>query len=227
MGKRQAAANRVFVGYQWRTYKGIWEKILSDLHKKSPLHFMAIGREPGQPAAQLLSNILGALDRSSAAFFDASGGNANVSLEYGYARSIMAENSLYLFMDEDSSASSSPGSPIISDLAGTVANRYQIGDGRLEKTIEAVAENHVYVKRFKRFCRQRSYRGGTIKFLIRMIRQLDGKTSILRRELLDDVVHDARKKETYVDKHLKELHKAGLLTVSRGNEYSSRVSVAG
>lgn len=92
---KDRAANQIFVGYPWKTYKSHWENTLNELHKRSPLYFVAIGRKPGQPAAQLLNSILRTIDRSSYAFFDASAGNPNVALEYGYARATIDEESIY------------------------------------------------------------------------------------------------------------------------------------
>lgn len=224
---RDRAANQIFVGYPWKTYKSHWEKTLNELHKRSPLYFVAIGRKPGQPAAQLLNAILKAMDRSSYAFFDASAGNPNVALEYGYARATLDEASIYLFRDENASSSSGPGSPIISDLAGSVANHYALNDSRLEDTIREIASGHPYTRRFERFCGQRRYKGGTRQFLVRILRQLDGKPSVLRRELLDNLMHETRKPETYIANYLKELHKGGLITISKGNEFSSRVQISG
>jgi hypothetical protein len=225
--KRNSIPNRIFVGYPWKTYKPIWEGILSDIHKKYPLHFYAIGREPGQPALQLLNKILGTIDSSSLVLIDSSTGNPNVSLEYGYAKAKIKEDELFLFIDEESAISTSIGAPIISDLAGTTANKYKFGDKRLKETIVAIAENHNYTKRFNRFCRRRSYKGGTRKLLVRIIRKFDGVDSVLRRELLDDLSHEARKTEEYIEKYLRELHGAGLITITRGNEYSSRVAISG
>lgn len=224
---KDRSANRIFVGYPWKTYRAHWERTLADLHKRSPLHFMAVGREPGQAAAQLVTHILQSIDRSTIAFFDASAGNPNVALEYGYARATLEDESLYLFIDENATASSGPGSPIISDLAGAIANRYALNDSRLKDAVTAIAKQHPYDRRFERFCRQRKYKGGTRRFLVRLIRQLDGKDSMLRRELIDTVVHESHKSEAYVSKYLKELHEAGLITVSRGNEYSSRIQISG
>ncbi len=224
---KDRAANQIFVGYPWKTYKSHWENTLNELHKRSPLYFVAIGRKPGQPAAQLLNSILRAIDRSSYAFFDASAGNPNVALEYGYARATLDEESIYLFRDENATSASGPGSPIISDLAGSVANHYALNDSRLEEAIREIAAAHPYVRRFDRFCSQRSYKGGTRQFLVRILRQLDGKSSILRRELLDNLMHETKKTESYVANFLKELHKGGLITISKGNEYSSRIQISG
>jgi hypothetical protein len=60
-----------------------------------------------------------------------------------------------------------------------------------------------------------------------MIRRLDGLDSILRREFLDDLVHETKKTEGHISGYLKALHEAGLLTVTRGNEHSSRIHVSG
>jgi hypothetical protein len=219
-------ANRIFLGYPWNPYKTMWETLVADLHKQFPVHFLAIGREQGLPAGQLLVNIMTALDNSSAAIFDASTGNANVSLEYGYFRAKRGETNVYLFLDEDARVPAGH-TPIISDLAGAVANKYRPTDNRLRTSVEAICERHPYVKRFVKFCRQRRYKGGTRKFLIRVIRKLDGRESVLRRELLDDLMHDTRKEEAYLDRYLKELHEAGLITITRGNEHSSRVHLSG
>lgn len=227
MSKRGEVANRVFVGYPHKTYKAFWESILGELHARYPLHFLALGREPGQPALELLVEILRAVDSSSAALLDASTGNANVSLEYGYAKKAMAETEVYLFLDEDSSVAGGPGAPIISDLAGATANRYKLGDHRLREAVEAIARRHPYTKRYEKFCRQRKLRGGPRKLLIRILRKLDGRDSVLRRELLDDLLHETNKDERGLSNYLKGLHEAGLITITRGNEFSSRVFVAG
>jgi hypothetical protein len=224
---KERSANQVFVGYPWKTYRPHWEGIIKEFHKWSPLHLVAVGRRAGQPAAQLLTIILQTIDRSSAAFFDASAGNPNVALEYGYARATLDESAIFLFRDENAASSTGPGSPIITDLAGAVATQYALNDNRLEAAIDEIANAHPYVRRFERFCRQRKYRGGTRRLLVRILRQLDGKASMLRRELLDNLIHEAKKSEAYIITYLKELHGAGLITISKGNEFSSRIGVSG
>lgn len=226
MPRRERCANQVFVGYPWKTYRAHWEAAIGKLHTWSPLHFVAIGRQTGQPAAQLLTKILDAIDRSSIAFFDASAGNPNVALEYGYARATLDDASIYLFRDENATATSGPGSPIISDLAGAIATQYALNDARLKDAIDDIASSHPYVKRFERFCRQRKYKGGPRRLIVRILRQLDNKPSMLRREMLDNLVHEARKPEAHILKYLKELHGAGLITISKGNEYSSRITIS-
>jgi hypothetical protein len=224
--KPHVVANQIFLGYPWDPYKTMWETLVQQLHKKYPVHFLAVGREAGQPATQLLVNIMSALDSSSTAVFDASTGNANVSLEYGYFRATRGETSAYLFIDEDAKLPAGK-TPIISDLAGAVANKYKPTDNRLRDALHAMCDRHQYVRRFVKFCGQRKYNGGSRTFLIRMIRQLDGRGSMLRREFLDDLMHETKKSEAHINKYLKELHNAGLLTVSKGNTFSSRVAIGG
>ncbi|MCX7030683.1 MAG: hypothetical protein NTU62_11270 [Spirochaetes bacterium] len=223
--KSNYVPNRIFLGYPWNPYKPMWEAVVADLHKQYPVHFLAIGREQGQPAGQLLLKVMKGLDSSSAAIFDASTGNANVSLEYGFFRATRDEDNVFLFLDEDAKVPS--GSPIISDLAGSIANKYRPTDNRLKGIVKAICEQHSYVKRFNKFCRQRKYGGGTKRFLLRIIRHLDGRDSILRRELIDDLIHETKKDEKYLTQRIKDLHEGGLITITRGNEYSSRIHISG
>jgi hypothetical protein len=134
---------------------------------------------------------------------------------------------LALFLDEDAASGTGPGAPLISDLAGAIANKYRTTDTRLGAAVKAITARHPYVRRFNRFCRQRGYRGGTQKFLIRVIRQFDNRESILRRALIDDLAHESRKEPKYIENYVKQLHDGGLLTVTRGNNFSSRIHVAG
>jgi hypothetical protein len=225
--QKDRIANQIFLGYPWKTYRAHWEKLVKDLHRWLPIHFVALGRNPGQAASQLLDRIFVAIDRSSLAFFDASAGNPNVALEYGYARATLGETSIYLFRDENATSTTGLESPIISDLAGSIANHYALNDDRLKTGVQAIIKDHPYAKRFDQFCRGRKYKGGTRRLLVRMLRQLDGKPSLLRREMLDNLIHDTKKKEAYLVRYLKELHKAGLVTISKGNENGSRVTISG
>jgi hypothetical protein len=62
---------------------------------------------------------------------------------------------------------------------------------------------------------------------MRVIRKLDGEDSILRRTLVNDLAFETKKDEKYVVRYITELHKSGLLTITRGNHFSSRVSIGG
>jgi hypothetical protein len=82
--KREFIPNQVFVGLPWKNIRPRYEKIIGRLENKFPLYFTIVGRDDGQSAEDLFE-IIKRVATSSFAVFDANG-NANVSLEYGYAR---------------------------------------------------------------------------------------------------------------------------------------------
>jgi hypothetical protein len=106
----------VFVGLQWKNVRPRYEKCIDRLEKKYPLHFTIVGRKDAQDAEGLLGVITARLERSSYGIFDATSGNANVSLEYGYAEALVIPRVIFLSTHK---ASRQTGSgTIISDLSG-------------------------------------------------------------------------------------------------------------
>jgi hypothetical protein len=93
--KRKFIPNQVFVGLPWRIVRPKYERIISALEKKYPLHFTIVGRDDNQDAEALFEVIKGRIMSSSYALFDATGGNANVSLEYGYAEGIEVPRAIF------------------------------------------------------------------------------------------------------------------------------------
>jgi hypothetical protein len=165
---------------------------------------------------------------SSAAVFDASRGNANVSLEYGLAHFIEDLPS-YLLIDQHTMPNQvNVGTPIISDLAGATQNRWNIRDSStLKQHLRAVAENHPYTKRFKRYCRDRGLVKGQFRAPLKVIRLFDERDSILRREVIDELQSQWRNKKLRdIEYLLADLHKAGLITITRGREWASKVSIS-
>src|SRR5260221_9532622 len=100
MAKRQIVPNRVFLAYQWHIYRPVFEHVCADLHKTFPIYFYAVGRPSGQPAEALFDKIKTVLRTSTSAVFDASRGNANVSLEFGLAHFIDGLQT-FLVIDEN------------------------------------------------------------------------------------------------------------------------------
>lgn len=80
-------SNQIFIGYPWRTIRPKYLKIIQKLEKRFPLYLVLVGREVDHSAEELLKVIKQSLLSSSAAIFDVTGGNANVSLEFGIADS--------------------------------------------------------------------------------------------------------------------------------------------
>ncbi len=228
LGKRRYVPNRIFLAYPWETYRPHYETACQSLHKKYPVYFYAVGREKGTPAIDMFQKIKEVIGTSSYAVFDASKGNANVSLEYGLAE-LTPQLELFLLIDEHTIPSrSTPGTAIIADLAGVRQNRWRIDDpDGLKSHLEAIAERHQYTKRFKQWTRRHKMRGGAIASFTRIIRKFDGREEILRRELVDELVSDStRATEQEVDQRLKRLHDAGLITITRGREWASKVWIS-
>ena len=112
---KEVVPNQVFIGCPWRIVRKKYLDISEELKKKFPIHFVIIGSEAAHTAADLLNYIKTKLETSSTALFDVSGGNPNVSLEFGFAEGRNIESSLYISTRGDSSTKSV--SSIISDLA--------------------------------------------------------------------------------------------------------------
>jgi hypothetical protein len=227
LGRRTIIPNRIFLAYQWHIYRPVFEKICASLHRVYPVYFYAVGRPEGQPAEALLEKIKLVILTSTAAIFDASRGNANVSLEYGLAHFVSGLQS-YLLIDQHVLPNQiNPGTPIISDLAGSTQNRWTMGNPEtLRSHLKAIAENHPYTKRFKRYCRDRRLKAGQFRMPLKIIRLFDERESILRREVLDELEAEWRKPQREIERRLTDLHRAGLITISPGREWASRVSIA-
>ncbi len=228
MKRKVIVPNRIFLAYQWHIYRPIYEQICDELHRVFPVYFYAIGRPAGQPAQALLEKIESVLLSSSAAVFDASRGNANVSLEYGMARFIDGMTS-YLLIDQDTMPNHvNPGTPIIADLAGSTQNRWRIRDAKsLRSHLDAIAENHPYTFRFKRYCRDRGLVRGQFRRPLKVIRLFDERERILRREVLDllgaQLPHVA---PADLEDLVADLHQAGLITITPGREWASKISLS-
>jgi hypothetical protein len=75
--------NQVFIGCPWKTVRKKYVDLREQLKKRFPVHFVIVGSEVGHSAEDLLNFIKSRLETSSSAIFDVSGGNPNVSLEFG------------------------------------------------------------------------------------------------------------------------------------------------
>ncbi|MBK8179457.1 MAG: hypothetical protein IPK67_11345 [Planctomycetes bacterium] len=124
--------NQVFLGIPWKTVRPKYEGIVDKLKKTFPISFVIVGRDDNQDAEDLLEVIKKRLLSSSHAIFDATGGNANVSLEFGL-RMPRTFHARYVSV-HGASEEGLKESPIIADLAGKKQNRYSQTDG-LEKLL--------------------------------------------------------------------------------------------
>jgi hypothetical protein len=212
--------NQVFVGLPWKNVKRKWENALDWLKIRSPLFFVIVGRDDNQDAKDLLDSIKLRIDSSSYAIFDATAGNANVSLEYGYAEARDVKRALYISAHKASQRTKEQ--PILSDLAGKTRQQYK-NEPSLKRLINAFSGSHPYTKRFETFL-DRSFRRRSkgekkrIRALaLKVIHLCDSSASVRRedvvQQLMSDVSHYSRAE---VDSIIKDLHRAGLIYTARG-----------
>jgi hypothetical protein len=224
---RTIVPNRIFLAYQWHINRPIYEKICAELHKSFPVYFYAVGRPSGQQAEALLGKIESVMLSSTEAVFDASRGNANVSLEYGLAY-FVPDLKQYLLIDQSSLPSQiNVGTPIVSDLAGSMQNRWDLAKpSTLKEHLQAIAENHPFTTRFRRYCRDRRLTRGQYRAPLKVIRLFDAREAILRREAIDQLQSEWNGKTVKdIEKLLTDMHNAGLITMTPGREWASRISV--
>ena len=224
--KVEIIPNQVFVGLPWRNVRPRYESCIDNLEKKYPLHFTIVGRKDAQDAEDLLEVIKTRIDTSSYGIFDATGGNANVSLEYGYAEAIDLPRAIYLSTHK--AASSSKGSAIISDLSGKRRIEYK-NETSLKVQLESLCRNHDYTKRFETFLSRhgRRLRGAEKRrrrvLALKQIHYPDGKVQVRRADLIQ-AVQAAGYKTADVEEMLKKLHSDELLNVSRGRIAKVRIA---
>lgn len=214
--------NKIFIGCPWKTIRPKYLKIVSSLEHKYPIHFILIGRENDQRAEELFGIIKKSLFSSTFAIFDVTGGNANVSLEYGLADGAKIDRALYLNVHgHNSKSKDSKDSAIIADLAGQRRRQWK-NESSLKKLLNEFSKNHNFSKRFESIFKngtsnisnrhkKKSYRALAIK----IIHFLDDKESARRVDLVEQL-----RGESYDGKDIEFminlLHRGKLISVSKG-----------
>jgi len=220
-------ANQVFIGAAWSTVRPKYERIRKDFRKKYPLSFVIVGRTTSQDAEDLLQIIRSAIDSSSYAIFDATTGNANVSLEFGYAEAKAIPRALYL--SSHAAGRKTKETAIIADLAGKVRNQYA-QEAALKRSLSSFARDHAYTKRFERFVSQgfRRHKKGSRRrprsLALKIIHCLDGVREPRREDIVQNVLAGpgsyAREE---VDDMIGRLHTAGLIRSVQGRYSTVRI----
>lgn len=228
MAQREFTPNQVFIGLPWKNVRAKYENVIDRLRIRSPLSFVIVGRADDQDAEDLLVVIKNKLENSSYAIFDATWGNANVSLEYGYAEAKNIPRVLYFSTHK--AARKSTDTAIISDLAGKKRNHYATESG-LSKLLGTFSSAHAFTKRFEKALLQefRGHSKGGKKrgrsLALKVVHQLDGQSDIRRDDMFQSLMADmSGYEEKEVDDLIRRLHKRGVIYVERGRY--SRVSIA-
>jgi len=218
--------NQVFVGLPWRNVRRKYDNAIKKLEKKYPIYFEIVGKNDTQTAEDLFGIIKSRIASSSWAIFDATGGNANVSLEYGYAEGIDVQRSIFL---SDHKSSRKPNEqPIISDLGGKRRVPYKNEAGLL-KELEKFCKEHDYTKRYEKALAKLSAnmsKGNkrSARFVgLKIIRSLDGNPEIRRADLVQSLAAENYKNE-FIEKVIKGLHIARVIVVSPGK--NAKVQIA-
>jgi len=217
--KKSYIANQIFIGLPWKNVRPKYDRIIPKLEKKYPLHFAIVGRNDGQDAQHLFEIIKNRISESSFAVFDATSGNANVSLEYGYAEGLDVPRAIFL-SDHKAANKGKSGNPIISDLSGQRRVHYKTEKALLTE-LEKTCRTHAYTVRFEKALKtlfKRKGKGGKKSgraLALKIIRQLDGKQSVRRADLTQNILAQG-----YTDKEindlLKSLHLKKIITCSVG-----------
>ena len=212
--------NQVFIGCPYKTVRPKYERVIRELNKKYPLCFEIIGSTTSREATELLGLIKEKLGASSAAIFDATGGNANVSLEFGYAEGRNIPRHIYI-SEHGSATKVHKSSSIIADLQGKVRNVYK-QEAALDSMLENFCKSHPYSVKFDRVLRRAVHREGTgqkirlRKLAVKIVHQLDHQPDGVRHS---DVVQNMTA-DGYSDDETTRvigyLHKGGLLVSNRG-----------
>ncbi len=170
------------------------------------------------------------LENSSSAVFDVSGGNPNVSLEFGYAEGRNIESSLYI--STHGTSRKSQATAIISDLAGKRRKEYK-NERSLKRLLIEFSKSHPYTVKFEkalRVCTTNMNKGqkkSCRALSLKIIHYFDAKEKgVVRRDDLQNAVTsmNVNYSDTFVDGWIKKLHTQQLIKVTKGRY--SEVAIA-
>ena len=214
-------ANQIFLAIPWKGVRRRYENCVDHLRSRSPLSFVIVGRSDRQNADDLLEVIKERLESSSHAVFDASGGNANVSLEYGYAEALDIPRALYVSTHGRSIRDGSDP-PIIADLAGKRRNQYK-QETALKRLLTEFAQSHAYTIQIERFLADIGRRRGKGEkkrnraLALKIIHALDGQSNVRRADIVQRLLADqSRYAEFEIDSMIGKLHNASLIRSQQG-----------
>jgi hypothetical protein len=218
--------NQVFVGLPWKNVRARYDRVIKKLEKRFPLHFTIVGKNDGQSAEDLFEIIKTRISESSIGIFDATGGNPNVSLEYGYAEGLEIDRVIYVSTHK--AATSNSGSPIISDLGGKRRVQYKT-EASLKSHLENFSRSHNYTVRYEKFVKKafaklkKGEKKSNRTLALKVIHALDGVENRRHDDLVQHVQAEGYGNDEIRDM-IRKLHASGLINAEVGRY--SRVRVA-
>jgi hypothetical protein len=226
IASRQFVPNQVFLGLPWKNVRPRYERVIAKLEKKFPIYLTIVGRNDAQHAEDLFEIIKNRIASSSHAIFDATGGNANVSLEYGYAEGVGVPR--VLFLSTHGAAQRTAGSPIISDLGGQRRIQYKT-EKSLSNELHKFCREHAYTIRFEKALTSalKGLSKGAKKsgraLALKLVRVLDGEVEIRRADLVQRLQAQGYA-GSEIEALLKKLHAARVINCSVGRESKVRIA---
>jgi hypothetical protein len=224
--KKDIVSNRVFIGCPWKTIRPKYLKIVKRLEHSFPIHFVLIGRESDQRAEELLTLIKKNLLSSSMAIFDVTGGNPNVSLEYGIADASDVQRMIYLNVHGHHKADRD--SAIIADLAGQKRKQWK-NEQSLTRLLNEFSRTHNYTKRFEAFLSKttskltRHEKKSRRTLALKAIHFLNDKDQVRRTDIVESLLGEGYN-EDETETVLRSLHAEGLIFVASGRYSQVRIS---
>jgi hypothetical protein len=224
--KVKPIANQIFVGLPWKTIKPKYEKCIKRLKKKFPVNLCIIGWNDERDAVSLFDEIKAKITSSSEAFFDATGGNPNVSLEYGFAEGINLKRTV--FVNSHKGVKKKGESAIISDLAGKRRVQYA-NEKALSEALESLCQAHDFTKRFEAALRtmgkgkQKGEKKSLRALALSVIREFDSNLHIPRKKLVDSLMQKPEDKNLVSDA-LKGLIKGKVISAKKGIPFFITIS---
>src|SRR3990172_696300 len=225
---QDAIPNQVFIGAASHTVRPKYEKAIAILRKKRPLSFAIVGREENQEAEDLLQLIKDTILASSFAIFDATYGNPNVSLEYGFAEAHDIQRALYLSTHAAAQKTKDPA--IIADLAGKKRNHYA-QEKKLQTLLSKFASGHPYTLRFEEFLRAKyknaskgkKHRARTLA--LKVVHSLEGHRERRGSDIVQALLVDpSNYTQDEVSTMILRLHQAGLIQSQQGPHAKVRIA---
>jgi hypothetical protein len=220
-GVPDVVANQVFLAVPWKATRPKYERCVDHFRSRFALSFIIVGRSDAQDAADLLEVIKERLQSSSYAVFDATLGNANVSLEYGYAEALDIPRVLYV-STHGRAREKSADPPIIADLAGKVRNQYK-QEAALKRLLGEFSRKHPYTIRLERFLvdigkrRDKGAKKRNRSLALKIIHCLDNAREVRRADIVQQLLADqSRYAVDEVDGMIAKLHNAKLIRSQQG-----------
>jgi hypothetical protein len=214
---KAARPHVVFVGCPWKTIRSKYEKIFNKktFKRRNPLVFVIIGRDGNQRAEDLFAEIKRQIDSCSCALFDVSGGNANVSLEFGYAQGLPVKSFVFVNEHKKFAQDRGPNAAIISDLSGVRRNAYKNEDS-LERLLRQFADQHEYTQRVTKLATKHRLTGKERSALMALLRAFTDFGRMRRADLLQRITAELNCAHSIAEKALEVAKRNRLITISVG-----------